>query len=102
MLFIVFGISKSFEYFQLHLELINYHTSQKYLHKKIQLGTKERWKERRSFAKERERERVRFLASERKRVRHFEERANALLNDLYALNPLDAAHSLDSLQVYIL
>ena len=53
MLFIVFGISKSFEYFQLHLELINYHTSQKYLHKKIQLGTKERWKERRSFAKER-------------------------------------------------
>ena len=27
---------------------------------------------------ERERERVRFLASERERVRHFEERANAL------------------------
>ena len=60
-----FCISKSFEYFQLPLELISYHTSQKYLHKKIQLGTKERWKERRSFAREGERECVRFLASER-------------------------------------
>ena len=42
----------------------------------IVFGTKER-----SFARERERESVCFLASEleRERVRHFEERANALI-----------------------